>query len=72
MTIPMDRLEHIRSLERELSDLLEYVKKMKRSPYPESDKVFLTQVAINYTHRALKSAANPDEANKEFHYKGAT
>jgi len=45
---------------------------MQRSPYSESDKVFLMQVAINYTHRALKAAANPNEANKEFRYKGAT
>lgn len=72
MTIPMDKREHLDNLTVELAELLVYAKKMQRSPYSESDKVFLMQVAINYTHRALKAAANPNEANKEFRYKGAT
>lgn len=72
MSIPMDKKIHIDNLESHLIELLSYIKKLKRSPYPENEKVFLTQCAVNTTHRSLKADANPNEANKEFRYKGST
>jgi len=42
MSIPMDKKIHIDNLESHLVELLSYIKKLKRSPYPENEKVFLT------------------------------
>ena len=74
ITIPLDSIGNLKNARTEVGEWLDYIDKLIRCPYCESDKLLLAQANARMVSKYLKETANsdnPDVIRKDATYKGA-